>query len=99
MWSYEFLFSCLDKLRFKSKVGKTFNTINAIWLQNLLLFYNMHQAQHYAIEEEADRVLAEEREAENNVGPGDAVRRQFGAQIRDVLREGMPPRNPRHRRV
>ena len=77
----------------------TFNTINAIWLQFILLFYNMYQAQHYAIEEEADRVLAEEREAENNFGPGDAVRRQFGAQIRDVLREGMPPRNPRHRRV
>jgi hypothetical protein len=43
----------------------------------------MCQVQHYPIEEEANWVLAEEREA-------DATRRRFVVEIRDILRETSP---------
>jgi hypothetical protein len=47
----------------------------------------MCQVQHYPIEEEANRVLAEEREAEY---PLVLTRRRFVAEIRDMLRETRP---------
>ncbi len=52
---------------------------------------------YYPHLEEVERMVAEEQEAEEHLAPGgnarlgDAARRRLGGQLRDLLRQNMPP--------
>jgi len=62
---------------------------------------------YYPHLDEGDRLAEEEQEAELHLAPGgdpvvpavrgDAARRQYGTQVREMLRHNMPPQ--RHRRL